>query len=99
MQYVTLTLSPSAFLSLVLPPLFRYLSISPPVCLLHHEHNRYIVATTTTWSGVSYLYTKDAVKILTAEERAERAQRAQAGSSGPGKGVEHREAAGRPRKD
>ena len=26
--------------------------------------DRYIVATTTVWSGASYLYTKDAVKIL-----------------------------------
>ena len=37
--------------------------------------NRYLVATTTVWSGASYLYTKDAVKILTAEERAERVQK------------------------
>lgn len=25
---------------------------------------RYLVATTTVWSGASYIYTKDAVKIL-----------------------------------
>ena len=26
---------------------------------------RYVVATTTIWSGASYIYSKDAVKILT----------------------------------
>ena len=26
---------------------------------------RYVVATTTIWSGASYVYSKDAVKILT----------------------------------
>lgn len=26
--------------------------------------HRYLVATTTVWSGASYIYTKDAVKIL-----------------------------------
>lgn len=31
--------------------------------------NRYLVATTTIWSGASYIYTKDAVKILTQEDK------------------------------
>ena len=34
---------------------------------------RYLVATTTVWSGASYVYSKDAVKILTREEREQRA--------------------------
>ena len=29
---------------------------------------RYLVATTTVWSGASYIYTKDAVKILHQEK-------------------------------
>jgi hypothetical protein len=29
---------------------------------------RYLVATTTVWSGASYIYTKDAVKILSRDE-------------------------------
>jgi cardiolipin synthase len=29
--------------------------------------SRYVVATTTVWSGASYIYTKDAVKILNQE--------------------------------
>lgn len=29
---------------------------------------QYLVATTTVWSGASYIYTKDAVKILSQEE-------------------------------
>ncbi|PGH28699.1 hypothetical protein GX50_08557 [[Emmonsia] crescens] len=35
--------------------------------------NRYVVAGTTVWSGASYIYSKDAVKILTAEEIENRA--------------------------
>ena len=31
--------------------------------------DRYLVATTTIWSGASYVYSKDAVKILTKEEQ------------------------------
>jgi cardiolipin synthase len=37
---------------------------------LRHAANcfgRYLVATTTIWSGASYIYTKDAVKILSKE--------------------------------
>jgi hypothetical protein len=30
--------------------------------------NRFTVATTTVWSGLGYLFSKDAVKILTKEE-------------------------------
>jgi len=30
--------------------------------------NRYLVATTTIWSGASYIYSKDAVKILNQNE-------------------------------
>jgi cardiolipin synthase (CMP-forming) len=30
--------------------------------------DRYLVATTTIWSGASYIYTKDAVKILSQEQ-------------------------------
>lgn len=30
---------------------------------------RYIVATTTIWSGASYIYSKDAVKILSQEKK------------------------------
>jgi cardiolipin synthase len=33
---------------------------------------RYLVATTTVWSGASYLYTKDAVKILNQEVKKEK---------------------------
>jgi hypothetical protein len=29
---------------------------------------RYLVATTTVWSGASYIYTKDAVKILNQDD-------------------------------
>ena len=29
---------------------------------------RYLVGLTTAWSGISYIYSKDAVKILTREE-------------------------------
>jgi len=28
------------------------------------DNSRYVVATTTIWSGASYVYSKDAVKIL-----------------------------------
>ncbi|OAT12371.1 CDP-diacylglycerol-glycerol-3-phosphate 3-phosphatidyltransferase, variant [Blastomyces gilchristii SLH14081] len=35
---------------------------------------QYIVAGTTVWSGASYIYSKDAVKILTAEEIEKRAE-------------------------
>jgi cardiolipin synthase len=31
--------------------------------------SRYLVATTTVWSGASYIYTKDAVKILNHEQK------------------------------
>jgi len=31
---------------------------------------QYLVATTTVWSGASYIYTKDAVKIVSQEERS-----------------------------
>jgi len=40
---------------------------------------RYLVATTTIWSGASYIYTKDAVKILTPKEVEEKS-----GTSGKG---------------
>ncbi|KAH6624965.1 hypothetical protein B0J18DRAFT_367263 [Chaetomium sp. MPI-SDFR-AT-0129] len=33
---------------------------------------QYIVATTTVWSGASYIYSKDAVKILTPQEAEEK---------------------------
>lgn len=36
--------------------------------------HRYIVATTTVWSGLSYIYSKDAVKILTREESDKKSQ-------------------------
>ncbi len=32
------------------------------------------MATTTVWSGASYIYSKDAVKILSQEEIREKAQ-------------------------
>lgn len=35
---------------------------------------RYVVATTTVWSGASYIYSKDAVKILTPQEAEEKAE-------------------------
>jgi hypothetical protein len=31
---------------------------------IHTDFDRYVVATTTIWSGASYVYSKDAVKIL-----------------------------------
>ncbi|GJC95452.1 CDP-alcohol phosphatidyltransferase [Colletotrichum higginsianum IMI 349063] len=55
----------NTFLQLVLigmttaAPVFSY-DISTPLTIM-----QYIVATTTVWSGASYIYTKDAVKILT----------------------------------
>lgn len=33
--------------------------------------DRYLVATTTIWSGASYIYTKDAVKILSQDNPSE----------------------------
>ncbi|MCJ1251994.1 hypothetical protein MMC30_009232 [Trapelia coarctata] len=36
---------------------------------------QYLVATTTIWSGASYIYTKDAVKILTPKEVKEKSER------------------------
>ncbi|KAI9796829.1 MAG: hypothetical protein M1833_005972 [Piccolia ochrophora] len=38
------------------------------------KFRRYLVACTTVWSGASYVYSKDAVKILSARERAEKAK-------------------------
>ena len=35
-------------------------------------YSRYVVGSTTVWSGASYIYTKDAVKILSSEERKRR---------------------------
>ncbi|KAK6210215.1 Gti1/Pac2 family protein [Colletotrichum tabaci] len=55
----------NTFLQLVLigmttaAPVFSY-DISTPLTIM-----QYIVAITTVWSGASYIYTKDAVKILT----------------------------------
>lgn len=40
--------------------------------LTHWFRYRYIVGSTTVWSGASYIYTKDAVKILSSEERKRR---------------------------
>ena len=37
--------------------------------------DRYLVAATTVWSGASYVYSKDAVKILNEEEREEKSKR------------------------
>lgn len=31
---------------------------------LTDSHTRYLVATTTVWSGLSYVFSKDAVRIL-----------------------------------
>ncbi|KAI9718949.1 MAG: hypothetical protein M1812_003834 [Candelaria pacifica] len=36
---------------------------------------QYLVATTTVWSGASYVYTKDAVKILSKQEREEKGEK------------------------
>ncbi|KZL75194.1 cdp-alcohol phosphatidyltransferase [Colletotrichum incanum] len=55
----------NTFLQLVLigmttaAPVFSY-DLSTPLTIM-----QYVVATTTVWSGASYIYTKDAVKILT----------------------------------
>ncbi|GKT88036.1 CDP-alcohol phosphatidyltransferase [Colletotrichum tofieldiae] len=55
----------NTFLQLVLigmttaAPVFSY-DLSAPLTIM-----QYVVATTTVWSGASYIYTKDAVKILT----------------------------------
>lgn len=35
------------------------------------DDRRYLVGTTTVWSGASYIYTKDAVKILNAGSRGQ----------------------------
>jgi cardiolipin synthase len=37
---------------------------------------RYLVAATTVWSGLSYVFSKDAVKILSKEEVQKRIARA-----------------------
>lgn len=37
--------------------------------------HRLLVGTTTVWSGVSYIYAKDAVKILKARNRSQRSGR------------------------
>lgn len=36
------------------------------------QYDRYLVAATTIWSGASYVYTKDAVKILSQQEVEEK---------------------------
>jgi cardiolipin synthase len=45
---------------------YEFIPSSAPGCIL--IHNRYLVATTTIWSGASYIYTKDAVKILNQDQ-------------------------------
>jgi cardiolipin synthase len=40
--------------------------------------DRYLVAATTIWSGLSYVFSKDAVKILTDKEIKERIAKAEA---------------------
>jgi cardiolipin synthase len=40
--------------------------------------SRYLVAGTTLWSGLSYVFSKDAVKILTKEEVQKRIAQAAA---------------------
>jgi cardiolipin synthase len=47
----------------------RHLFFSPLIWL---TLARYVVATTTIWSGASYIYSKDAVKILTPQEAEEK---------------------------
>lgn len=32
--------------------------------MISNDYPRYVVAVTTVWSGASYVYSKDAVKIL-----------------------------------
>jgi hypothetical protein len=44
--------------------------------------HRYLVAATTIWSGLSYVFSKDAVKILSKEEIQRRIARA-AGKKNP----------------
>lgn len=46
-------------------------SISTHLVLTIVNH-RYLVGATTVWSGVSYIYTKDAVKILNAGIRKQK---------------------------
>lgn len=43
-------------------------SIEVPQLLTWTVVFRYTVAVTTVWSGASYIYSKDAVKILTQKE-------------------------------
>jgi cardiolipin synthase len=43
---------------------------------------RYLVAATTLWSGLSYVFSKDAVKILSKEEVQKRIARAAAAKKG-----------------
>ena len=47
---------------------------------------QYLVALTTVWSGASYIYTKDAVRILTPEERREKQMMKGVGSREDGSG-------------
>ena len=53
-------------------PCGGYLNIYDCITVLLLEvlaDGRYTVATTTIWSGLSYVYSKDAVKILKNEDK------------------------------
>ncbi|KAK4043183.1 CDP-alcohol phosphatidyltransferase-domain-containing protein [Parachaetomium inaequale] len=50
-----------------LAPVIPAVDMSTPLGIM-----QYVVATTTIWSGASYIYSKDAVKILTPQEAEEK---------------------------
>jgi hypothetical protein len=58
-----------------------FLWLSNYLFILTNLH-RYLVAATTIWSGLSYVFSKDAVKILSKEEIQRRIARA-AGKKNP----------------
>ncbi|KAK4157242.1 hypothetical protein C8A00DRAFT_11893 [Chaetomidium leptoderma] len=50
-------------------PVIPAMDLSTTLGVMH-----YVVATTTIWSGASYIYSKDAVKILTPQQAEEKAE-------------------------
>lgn len=46
-----------------------------PLAYIEEFFARYTVAATTIWSGASYIYSKDAVKILSQKDIAEKEKR------------------------
>lgn len=47
------------------------------------------MATTTVWSGASYIYTKDAVKILNQDEAGKKLDKVEEEATGLEEGTDH----------